>query len=547
MELNQIICGDSKEVLKTFPDNFVDAIVTDPPAGISFMGKEFDSDRGGRDNWIAWLKEIMAEALRVLKPGGHALVWALPRTSHWTATALEDAGFEIRDCVYHLFGSGFPKSLDISKAIDKQAGAEREIIGKNPSYRKMQENPGNYNLQRNENLTEPKTPEAKQWEGWGSALKPAVECWWLCRKPLSEPTIAQNVLKWGTGGLNIDGSRVEYQSEEDKLEGQSARPSLTKDTMFPIGGFDRSNRNEIKGRFPANLIHDGSDVVLAEFAKAGESKSNASDYDWNFAKQGNVPITKNIKSGVHFDDEGSPARFFASLPPDEPARFLYTAKPSSSEKNLMYDDTLTVKYNNPICEENIVAVQLLKKVILDSAQLNLSIDESGENIMAQCQLAFLSTIKTTISKIIESKILNSLTHSLINESIADVNSEKANGGNLAENVESLKKWILTTTNGNQELVLGANNVAVIMLNLMSKDAEWKSLTNSHPTPKAQSLMQYLIKLICPPKGIVLDCFAGSCSTLLAAKSLGHSFIGIEINEEYCKIGRARLAQGTLNF
>ena len=126
-------CGDALAVLPTLPDACVEAVVTDPPAGISFMDREWDRDRGGRDAWIAWLASVMRECLRVLKPGGHALVWALPRTSHWTATACEDAGFEIRDRIAHLFGSGFPKSLSVGKAIDKAAGAEREVVGPHPS------------------------------------------------------------------------------------------------------------------------------------------------------------------------------------------------------------------------------------------------------------------------------------------------------------------------------------------------------------------------------------------------------------------------------
>ncbi len=122
----KLICGDALEQLKLLGDNTIDALVTDPPAGIGFMGKEWDHHKGGRDEWIKWLRSIMEESLRVLKPGGHGLVWALPRTSHWTATALEDAGFEVRDCVYHVFGSGFPKSLNVGKAIDKLQGNERE-------------------------------------------------------------------------------------------------------------------------------------------------------------------------------------------------------------------------------------------------------------------------------------------------------------------------------------------------------------------------------------------------------------------------------------
>ena len=127
--MHTLLQGDCIEVMRTMPDNSVDSLVTDPPAGISFMGKEWDDNKGGRDKWIAWLTEVMKEAYRVMKPGAHGLVWALPRTSHWTGMALENAGFEVRDRVAHIFGNGFPKSQNVGKAIDKSNNAEREVIG----------------------------------------------------------------------------------------------------------------------------------------------------------------------------------------------------------------------------------------------------------------------------------------------------------------------------------------------------------------------------------------------------------------------------------
>src|SRR5271166_2991347 len=210
--------GDCFEVLKSLPDCSVDSIVTDPPAGINFMNLEFDSDKGGRDQWVSWLTSIMGEAKRVLKHGGHALVWALPRTSHWSACAVENAGFEIRDIIAHVFGSGFPKSLDISKAIDKMAGAEREVLktlpaGTGPLKRGHVSSTGggmSIGTERSPELkvTAPSTDAAKEWEGWGTALKPAHEHWILARKPITEDTVAENVLKWGTGGINVDASRI---------------------------------------------------------------------------------------------------------------------------------------------------------------------------------------------------------------------------------------------------------------------------------------------------------------------------------------------------
>jgi DNA modification methylase len=119
--LMKLLQGDCLDILKTLEDNSVDSLITDPPAGISFMGKEWDEDKGGRKQWIAWMTEVMQECLRVMKPGAHGLVWAIPRTSHWTATALEDAGFEVRDVVTHLFGSGFPKSHNIEKILGEES------------------------------------------------------------------------------------------------------------------------------------------------------------------------------------------------------------------------------------------------------------------------------------------------------------------------------------------------------------------------------------------------------------------------------------------
>ena len=217
-----LINGDSLEILKKLPNNSFDSMVTDPPAGIAFMGKKWDKDKGGRKLWIAWLESIMTEAFRTLKPGAHILVWAIPRTSHWTATAIENAEFEIRDVVTHIFGSGFPKSQNISKAIDKQAGAKREVVGQKirgdvQKAKISGVTMGAAHANRNnkdifgygvENITIPSTDDAKQWDGWGTALKPASEHWILARKPLSEKTIAANVLEHSTGGINIDASRI---------------------------------------------------------------------------------------------------------------------------------------------------------------------------------------------------------------------------------------------------------------------------------------------------------------------------------------------------
>ena len=312
--------GKCEEVLKIYPTECFDSLVTDPPSGINFMGKSWDSDKGGRDMWIEWLTGIMKECYRVLKPGAHGLVWALPRTSHWTVTAIENAGFEIRDIIMHVFGTGFPKSLAIGKAIDKINGTEK-IIGKGKAGKTALGQSSNWNKTCDPhefNITEPNSPEAKQWDGWGTALKPAEEHWILCRKPISEKNIALNVLKYGTGGINIDGCRV---GTTDDLNGGSYG-STTRDVDTFLKGKKPAGAGvfvQPKGRFPANVIHDGSDEVVGLFPNKKTtwvSPTHANNRNGEFLGKLKHPGQQG------FNDSGSAARFF------------YCAKPSKAERNL---------------------------------------------------------------------------------------------------------------------------------------------------------------------------------------------------------------------
>tara|TARA_R110000765_G_scaffold113594_1_gene205939 strand:+ start:238 stop:1395 length:1158 start_codon:yes stop_codon:yes gene_type:complete len=291
--------------MKTLPDNSVDAIVSDPPYGISFMAKKWDYDVPSVEVW--------KEAMRVLKPGGHALIACGTRTQHRMVVNIEDAGFEIRDVVSWIYGSGFPKSLNVSKAIDKAAGAERELIPRvrfdGKSVGKNDEDKKGWCVASDGDLMSDPTPateSAKQWDGWGTALKPACEFFTLCRKPLSEKTIAANVLKWGTGGINIDGCRVgtgggcssNGDDSGDKLQSGA------------ITGYSKpSQQVDGQGRFPANLIHDGSDEVLAGFPetksgahKAGQPRNAKSKNAWTHANNDTTYVDNGSK--------GSAARFF---------------------------------------------------------------------------------------------------------------------------------------------------------------------------------------------------------------------------------------------
>lgn len=232
-------------------DCSVDAIVTDPPYGLSFMGKKWDYDVPSVEIW--------AECLRVLKPGGHLLAFAGTRTQHRMAVRIEDAGFEIRDMIAWVYGSGFPKSLDVSKAIDKAAGAERDVIGVREDFAKrmsLSKRPGTANVggyvnpQAAGEITAPATDDARQWQGWGTALKPALEPITVARKPLVG-TVAANVLAHGTGALNIDGCRVEGTPAPTRFD--PAKHGHEGWRMNATGAECAANASPL-GRWPANLI-----------------------------------------------------------------------------------------------------------------------------------------------------------------------------------------------------------------------------------------------------------------------------------------------------
>jgi hypothetical protein len=324
--------GDCLDVMRTLEADSVDAIVTDPPAGIGFMDREWDDFRrarnpadAGRDNvfgrtsargpeygrgerrqFVEWLTERMAESLRVLKPGGHALVWSIPRTSHWTAWALEDAGLDIRDCILHLFGSGFAKSLDVSKAIDRAAGAEREVIAEGTAVRRMipgasQNRTGSWIKDDGREFvptsTAPATEDAVRWEGWGTALKPGQEIWWLVRKPLAAGTVAANVLRYGTGALNVAACRVAHASAADLAESHAKNPG--RDDVFTSGTYGSSPPPQSvndAGRWPPNIVftHSASCEPIGTRRVASNSQSARSGYE-----------DKHTVSGHGLSDQGS--------------------------------------------------------------------------------------------------------------------------------------------------------------------------------------------------------------------------------------------------
>jgi site-specific DNA-methyltransferase (adenine-specific) len=467
----KVINGNNIDILKQYPDNYFDAIVTDPPYG---LGKEPNATELMKDwiekgyheitgtgfmgkEWDAFIPQpiFWKEVFRVLKHGGHVLSFFGTRTYDWGVMSMRFAGFEVRDCIQWLYGSGFPKSHNISKAIDKMYGAEREVVGKKEcgyqvsiSKKRVEEGyrPNLTNSTKEVDITAPKTNEAKQWDGWGSALKPANEPIVLARKPLEKGlTIAENVLKWGTGAINIDGCRVEFTDIVNMGATQ------TTNNLSKVKFFDDDRNNLEKpietyksgGRFPANLIlthHEDCECIENENwncvddcpikildEQSGVLKSGAMN---SIAKGGkyNVYGTMTERIVTNEASEGGASRFF------------YVAKASKSERNKGLD---------------------------------------GFKIYKQEEL---SSQEKTLTRVREN-------------------------GTIGENP------------------------------YLGKTAEAK---NIHPTVKPIKLMQYLIRLITPPNGIVLDPFCGSGTTGVACKLEGFQFIGLEQDEEYSKIAQARI-------
>lgn len=288
--------GDSLEILKSFDENSVDSVVTDPPYGLKFMAKKWDYDVPSIELW--------KEVLRVLKPGGHLLSFGGTRTYHRMVVNIEDAGFEIRDQIMWLYGSGFPKSLNISKSIDKKFGALKTqgkgFVSAGHDGRKA-EMKQDLNFRSDYGYVHKHTTDlAKQWDGFGTALKPANEPIVMARKPLSEKTIVANVLKWGTGGINIDGCRVEVDSS-DPNHRKATGENGNSESMFGVGNSKRPATLS-QGRFPANIILDEEAGALLD-EQSGESQKGGASRFFYCAKAGkkergpdnNHPTVKPIK------------------------------------------------------------------------------------------------------------------------------------------------------------------------------------------------------------------------------------------------------------
>lgn len=368
--------GDCIEVMRQLPDSSVHAVVTDPPYGIAFMGKawdqpgEFGSARRGRTrsvpmnsggigdhkqttdrsgamiagdydlspsamrNFQRWCEAWAVECLRVLKPGGWLLSFGGSRTWHRLAAGVEDAGFEMRDSIAWLYGSGFPKSLDVSKALDAAAGAQRTVISEGKPVKRMipgadqnatgscvKDNGREYVPQ----VSEPTSDAAKQWAGLGTALKPAFEPVVVARKPLVG-TVAANVLAHGTGALNIDANRIEFVSEADRQESVAKNQHAAFGTEAggnnvygDYSGTEVKNYDGSKGRWPTNVLLDESQAAELDaqtgvtVSRVGKPRGAASGDGWGMTA-----------TGAEYADAGGASRFFPT--------FRYEAKAGTFER-----------------------------------------------------------------------------------------------------------------------------------------------------------------------------------------------------------------------
>ena len=392
------------------------------------MGKKWDYDVPSQEIW--------EECIRVLKPGGHLLAFAGSRTYHRMAIRIEDAGFEIRDQIMWVYGSGFPKSHNIGKAVDKLQGNEREVIGE------VKYGFNNW-AQFTDRDWKPEnnvyTKGQSEWEGWGTALKPAHEPIVVARKPLSEKSVAENVLKWGTGGINIDVSRIGMEQIKSTWSGFT--PALNdgrdlenhKDWINNTKVDGKFNTVTHEGRWPANIILDEeAGQILDE--QSGISKGTKTIVKGKKEQTiyGNGNGFPPLESERGHNDKGGASRFFYC--------------PKSSKKDR---------------------------------------DEGLDGF-----------------------------------------EEKSVGHTNSDKCIKCGKWRL---NGKGESCI-----------CEEPETEWIKRKNNHPTVKPTSLMEYLIKLVTPVGGIVLDPFMGSGSTGKGAVRNGFDFIGIEKEEEYMKISEARI-------
>jgi len=505
-----VVNGDNLELLKKYPDNYFDAVVTDPPYG---LGKEPEAAELMKDwiehgyheisgsgfmgkEWDAFVPQPLfwKEVFRVLKHGGHVVAFYGTRTYDWGVMAMRFAGFEVRDCIQWLYGSGFPKSHNISKAIDKMYAAEREIIGVSKNWRESKRGREKYGKMevRGENaglLTKSATEEAKQWDGWGSALKPANEPIVLARKPLEKGlSIAENVLKWGTGGINIDGCRVVYSKDDHVMKYEGYQNGTYKSEYQEGTSYKHGNQVQINpsGRFPANIIlthHPECECKGIKKIKAIKGGTGEATMKSGMGKNGIYGKYSHDKLGDNAgglgDENGEETVEDWNCHPDCPIKILDEQSGISKSNDTKRNRSTLGSFGMPN-------------------------DETPEYSDKGGASRFFYVAKASKSE--------------RNKGLEDFDKKQTVGGGG-----------------------GIGNYLDDVNSASGKYGSEKAPSqNFHPTVKPVKLMQYLVRLVTPPSGIVLDPFCGSGTTGIACKLEGFQFVGMEQDPEYAKIAEGRI-------
>lgn len=448
--------GDCLEKLAELEPGSVDAIVTDPPYGLEFMGEEWDRLAVGKPRkgaaagsaMQAWHRQWAEPAFRVLRPGGHLLAFGGTRTYHRLTCALEDAGFEIRDSIMWLYGTGFPKSLDVSKAIDAAAGARREKIGTRCAGVRARGEKDRHTVGASRavevDITAPATPDAAQWEGWGTALKPAHEPIVFARKPLIG-TVAQNVLEHGTGAINVNACRIGSESTERKRTGNDF--GLVNDDGWETPGTNGS----VAGRWPANVVFSH----LEECEQVGRVK---------------------VKSDGHFPS----ARGAGGI-----STHGHDGQDGLAERHTS-GETMEAYKCAPGCP--VAALDEQSGMLV-----------SGANPVRRHSDKFRGTY---------------------GDFAGQANASPQRGTDRG----GASRFFYCSKPSRAERNAGLSDL----------------LINDHPTVKPIGHLRWLVRLVTPPGGRVLDLFLGSGSTGCAAVLEGFDFIGVERDERYSAIAKARI-------
>jgi len=538
-----VINGNNIEILKDYPDNYFDSVVTDPPYGLGkepnaaelmkdwiqngyhevsgsgFMGKEWDAFVPQPVFW--------KEVFRVLKHGGHVLSFFGTRTYDWGVMSMRFAGFEVRDCIQWLYGSGFPKSHNISKALDKMQGAEREIIGKKQrgSVEEAKErgvgflsDPANRNNTKQfgygtELITTPSTESAKQWDGWGSALKPANEPIVLARKPLEKGlSIAENILKSGVGGINIDASRIGYREDDHVLKYEGYSNGQYKSEYEDGTSYKHGNQVQIntQGRFPANIIlthHPECECKGTKKVKSVSAYKSKDGYDnESIVFNGNL---NSMKSDGYADENGNETVEDWDCHEDCPIKILDEQSGDRSSTRIG-NDNMGKKNSKMFGGSN-------NKIEERTSEYR---DKGGASRFFYVAKASKSERNKgldgfEVKEKPDNYIMPKLTCSECGSKRVDSSNSLVCGCNGKTHYEE------------QNSLESKNNLA-------------GGNKNFHPTVKPIKLMQYLVNMITPQNGIVLDPFCGSGTTGVACKIDGFNFVGLEQDPDYAKIAEARI-------